>query len=45
MLMGLINFLVQAPWPLVIIGVVILAYFASGKRLKQLLLLASVHFL
>ena len=32
MLMGLKNFLVQAPWPLVIIGVVILAYFASGKK-------------
>ena len=34
MLMGLKNFLVQAPWPLVIIGVVILAYFASGKKIK-----------
>ena len=34
MLMGLKNFLVQAPWPLVIIGVVILAYYASGKKIK-----------
>jgi glycine betaine/proline transport system permease protein len=34
MLMGLKNFLVQAPWPLVIIGVVILAYYASGKKIR-----------
>jgi glycine betaine/proline transport system permease protein len=32
MLMGLKNFLVQAPWPAVIIGVVVLTYFASGKK-------------
>jgi len=43
--MGLKNFLVQAPWPLVIIGVVILAYYASGKKIKQLFLLVFVHFL
>ena len=34
MLMGLKNFLVQAPWPAVIIGVVVLTYFASGKKIK-----------
>ena len=34
MLMSLKNFLVQAPWPLVIIGIVILTYFASGKKIK-----------
>jgi glycine betaine/proline transport system permease protein len=34
MLMGLKNFLVQAPWPAVIIGVVVLTYFASGKKIR-----------
>ena len=32
MLMLVKNFLIQAPWPLVILGVVVLTYFASGKK-------------
>ena len=27
------NFLIQAPWPLVILGVVVLTYFASGRKI------------
>ena len=33
MLMLVKNFLIQAPWPLVILGVVVLAYFASGRKI------------
>ena len=32
MLMLVKNFLIQAPWPLVILGVVVLTYFASGRK-------------
>ena len=32
MLMAVKNFLIQAPWPLVILGVIVLTYFASGKK-------------
>ena len=33
MVMGLKKFLVKAPWPAVIVGVSILAYFASGRKM------------
>ena len=33
MLVALKNFLILAPWPLVILGVVVIAYFASGKKI------------
>ena len=33
MLMLVKNFLIQAPWPLVILGVVVLTYFASGRKI------------
>ena len=32
MLMLVKNFLIQAPWPMVILGVVVLTYFASGRK-------------
>ena len=32
MLMAVKNFLIQAPWPLVILGVIVLTYFASGRK-------------
>ncbi len=32
MLMAVKNFLIQAPWPAVILGVIILTYFASGRK-------------
>jgi glycine betaine/proline transport system permease protein len=44
MLMGLKNFLVQAPWPAVIIGVVVLTYFASGKKIKTTVAVGFLHF-
>ena len=37
MLMLVKNFLIQAPWPLVILGVVVLTYFASGRKGTQCL--------
>ncbi|MDA0870952.1 MAG: proline/glycine betaine ABC transporter permease [Proteobacteria bacterium] len=33
MLVALKNFLILAPWPLVILGVVVIAYFASGRKI------------
>ena len=33
MVMGLKKFLVKAPWPAVIVGVSLLAYFASGRKM------------
>ena len=31
-LMTLKNFLILAPWPLVVLGVAVIAYFASGRK-------------
>ena len=33
LLITLKNFLIQAPWPAVVLGVVVIAYFASGKKI------------
>ena len=34
MLMALKNFLILAPWPAVVLGVTLIAYFASGRKIK-----------
>ena len=34
MLMALKNFLILAPWPAVVLGVTVIAYFASGRKIR-----------
>ena len=33
LLISLKNFLIQAPWPAVVLGVTLIAYFASGRKI------------
>ena len=38
------NFLIDVPWPLIVLGVILLTYFASGKKIGKLFLLVFVFF-
>jgi glycine betaine/proline transport system permease protein len=44
MLVALKNFLILAPWPLVILGVVVIAYFASGRKIGTTLFVGFCTF-
>ena len=44
MLITLKNFLIQAPWPAVVLGVMVIAYFASGRKIGTTIFVGTCTF-